>query len=106
AAGTPRAVTDTPTDLVARLLADHQVTNETLTNLAELYRIARYSTSEVSTDMRDRARAALTQLRGELLVSKSGPLAPAGPEPGSATPIVPRPAAPGDRPRPRPGGSA
>jgi hypothetical protein len=103
AAGTPRAVTDTPTDLVSRLLADHQVSTEALTNLADLYRIARYSTSEVSAGMRDRARAALMQLRGQLMVSRSGPLAPPGSETGVP---VPRPAAPGDRPRPRPGGPA
>jgi len=97
AAGTPRAVTDTPTDLVGRLLAEHQVSTEALTNLADLYRAARYGIGEISTDMRDRARAALVQLRGELMVSRSGPLAPGGAP-------MPRPAVPGDRPRPSPGG--
>jgi hypothetical protein len=65
-AGTPRQPGDTPTDLVLRLLAAHQVSSGVLYRLAELYRLARYATHAVDTGMRDRARAALRQLRAEL----------------------------------------
>jgi hypothetical protein len=66
AAGTPRQPGDTPTDLVARLLAEHQVSAAVLFPLAEVYRLARYATHTVDTTMRDQARAALGQLRAEL----------------------------------------
>jgi hypothetical protein len=66
AAGTPREPGDSPTDLVLRLLAAHQVSSGVLYPLAELYRLARYATHTVDTGMRDRARYALRQLRAEL----------------------------------------
>ncbi|MEN3306607.1 MAG: hypothetical protein V7603_2809 [Micromonosporaceae bacterium] len=74
AAGTPREPGDSPTDLVARLLAAHQVSAQVLYPLADVYRLARYATHTVDSGMRDQARAALRQLRAELTVSRSGPL--------------------------------
>jgi hypothetical protein len=66
AAGTPRAPGDSPTDLVLRLLAAHQVSSSVLYPLAEVYRLARYATHTVDERMRDQAQAALRQLRAEL----------------------------------------
>jgi hypothetical protein len=66
AAGTPRAPGDTSTDLVGRLLSEHQVSALALYELAEVYRLARYATHTVDSAMRDQARAALRQLRTEL----------------------------------------
>ena len=66
AAGTPREPGDTPTELVTRLLRGHDVSAAVLFALAEVYRLARYATHTVDTGMRDQARAALQQLRGEL----------------------------------------
>ncbi|HKD97575.1 MAG TPA: DUF4129 domain-containing protein [Micromonosporaceae bacterium] len=74
-AGTPRGAADTPTELVTRLLAAHQVTGGALSDLAELYRAARYGTGPVGADMRNRALTCLAQLRTELGRSRSGPLA-------------------------------
>jgi hypothetical protein len=65
-AGTPRQPGDSPTDLVLRLLAAHQVSPGVLYPLAELYQLARYATHAVDAGMRDRARSALRQLRAEL----------------------------------------
>jgi uncharacterized protein DUF4129 len=65
-AGTPRHPGDTPTELVGRLLAGHQVSAAVLYPLAEVYRVARYATHTVDVTMRDQARAALHQLRTEL----------------------------------------
>lgn len=75
AAGTPRQPGDAPADLVVRLLAAHQVSAAVLYPLADVYRLARYATHTVDPTMRDQARAALSQLRAELTVSRSGPLA-------------------------------
>jgi len=66
AAGTPREPGDTPTELVTRLLGGHDVSAPVLFALAEVYRLARYATHTVDAAMRDQARAALQQLRGEL----------------------------------------
>jgi hypothetical protein len=65
-AGTPREPGDTPTELVTRLLAGHDVSAAVLYALAEVYRLARYATHAVDTTMRDQARAALQQVRAEL----------------------------------------
>jgi hypothetical protein len=65
-AGTPRRPGDSPTDLVLRLLAAHQISAPVLYPLADLYRLARYATHSVDTGMRDQARSALRQLRAEL----------------------------------------
>jgi hypothetical protein len=94
AAGTPRHTADTPTDLVHRLLAEHQVSGAVLTTLADLYRQARYSSSTVPESVRDQARAALGQLRDELSRSTTGALAD--------PPLVPAGADRRPRPRPRP----
>jgi hypothetical protein len=75
AAGTSRAPGDTPSDLVARLLGDHQVSQAVLTSLASLYRTARYSTTWIEASMRDDALAAFEHLRAELVQSRSGLLA-------------------------------
>jgi hypothetical protein len=74
AAGTPRAAGDTPTEMVTRLLAAHQVSAPVLYALAEVYRRARYATHDVDSGMREQAKTALRQLRAELTVSHSGPL--------------------------------
>lgn len=66
AAGTHRAPGDTSTDLVGRLLAEHQVSAAVLYAMAEVYRLARYATHTVDSAMRDQARTALGQLRAEL----------------------------------------
>jgi Domain of unknown function (DUF4129) len=66
AAGTPRQVGDTSTELVERLLATSPVSGGVLAAFAALYREARFATHTVDIAMRDQARAALTQLRDEL----------------------------------------
>jgi hypothetical protein len=65
-AGTPRQPSDTPTDLVARLLAEHYIDAAVLAGFAEVYREARYATHVVDERMRAQARAALERLRAEL----------------------------------------
>ena len=73
--GTPRQPADAPDDLVQRLLAAHSVGPARLQELAELYRLARFSRAEL--DERDRAAAvrALSAVRGDLL---GEPVAAAG----------------------------
>jgi hypothetical protein len=66
AAGTPRQVGDTSTDLVLRLLGEHRVSAGALDGFAAVYRAARYGQHTVDESMRDLARAALRQLRQEL----------------------------------------
>jgi len=66
AAGTPRQAGDTSTDLVLRLLGEHRVSASALDGLAAVYRAARFGQHTVDESMRDLARAALRQLRGEL----------------------------------------
>jgi hypothetical protein len=84
AAGTPRQVTDTPTDLVTRLLAARgargrselaspassselaAVDSGVLAAFAEIYRRARYATHTVDEQMRGQARTALERVRSEL----------------------------------------
>lgn len=61
-AGFARRDTDSPTDLVARLLAGADVPAPVLGDLAALYRAARYAPDEVSDASRDAARQALTQV--------------------------------------------
>jgi hypothetical protein len=62
AAGLPRRETDSPTDLVTRLLAGADVPAPTLGELAVLYRAARYAPEEVTGASRDAARQALTEV--------------------------------------------
>jgi hypothetical protein len=66
AAGTPRRLGDTSTDLVLRLLREHRVDRRVLDRFAEIYREARYATHVVDETMRGQARSALRQLRTEL----------------------------------------
>jgi hypothetical protein len=65
-AGTPRQPSDSPTDLVTRLLAEHAVDAAALAGFADVYREARYATHVVDERMRGQARAALERLRAEL----------------------------------------
>lgn len=66
AAGTPREISDTPTDLVTRLLAAHRVDPTVLGAFADVYRRARYATHTVDEQMRGQARAALERVRSAL----------------------------------------
>ena len=66
AAGTPRHAGDSPTDLVARLLAEQRVDAAVLTPFAAVYRQARYATHTVDDQMRRQARSALERLRTDL----------------------------------------
>ena len=66
AAGTPRHAGDSPTDLVARLLAEQRVDASVLTPFAGVYRQARYATHTVDDQMRQQARMALERLRADL----------------------------------------
>ncbi len=69
AAGTPRAPSDAPADLVTRLLGAHEVSTAALSSLADLYRAARYSTNVIDNSMRARALSSLHTIRGQLEVS-------------------------------------
>lgn len=67
AAGLPRQVGDTPTDLVTRLLRGRTtVSADVLAAFAQVYREARYTTRTVDERMRSQARSALQRLRAEL----------------------------------------
>jgi hypothetical protein len=67
AAGVQRAAADTSSDLADRLVSLGLVVRaDVLAGLAELYRQARYAPHEVDRTMRERARAALVELRSEL----------------------------------------
>jgi hypothetical protein len=66
ATGVDHRASSTPSDLVAHLSARHRVSTDTLASLADLYRDARYSRHVIAASMRETARAALHQLRGEI----------------------------------------
>jgi hypothetical protein len=66
AAGTPRLAADTPTDLVARLLATHRVSDLALRRLADAYRLARYAPTEVADELAATAQQALRDISGQL----------------------------------------
>lgn len=67
AAGVKREVADTSTDLADRLVSLGLVVRvDVLAGLADLYRQARYAPHDVDHTMRERARAALVELRSEL----------------------------------------
>lgn len=66
-AGVPREPAETPAEFTVRVLALGNVSADALTELAELYREARFSTHESSEDDRQRARTALVRLREELV---------------------------------------
>ncbi|WP_203700194.1 DUF4129 domain-containing protein [Asanoa iriomotensis] len=70
AAGTPRQVGDSPTDLVYRLLHAHQISADVLAALADVYREARYATHTVDERMRTQARSALQRIRTELTTAE------------------------------------
>jgi hypothetical protein len=68
AAGTPREPGDTSTELVERLLAEHAITPSVLAGFGAVYREARFGTTHVvDATMREQARAALRQVRDELI---------------------------------------
>jgi Domain of unknown function (DUF4129) len=71
AAGTPRQVSDTPTDLVTRLLGDEHVDPAVLAAFADTYRRARFATHAVDEQMRGQARAALERIRSALTGGRS-----------------------------------
>jgi hypothetical protein len=64
--GAPREVADTPAELVAKVLARHDVPAATLRTLAGLYEDARFSAHPVDEADRDRARDALRQVADAL----------------------------------------
>ncbi|THV32042.1 DUF4129 domain-containing protein [Glycomyces paridis] len=66
AVGIERESSDTPADLVRRLLERHQLDGEALRRLSESYLRARYSPREVDESDRDQARDALLALRSQL----------------------------------------
>jgi hypothetical protein len=66
AAGTPKRIGDSPTDLVSRLLQAHAVNADVLAAFADVYREARYATHTVDDRMRVQARSALQRIRTEL----------------------------------------
>ncbi|MDG4763835.1 DUF4129 domain-containing protein [Solwaraspora sp. WMMD406] len=78
AAGTPRQIGDTPTDLVTRLLAGHAISGEVLSAFAGVYREARYARHPVDERTREQARSALRRLRGELTASATAGTAGGG----------------------------
>ena len=73
ASGTPRHVGDSPTDLVTRLLARHQVSQPVLDQLAAVYHEARYAAHVIDERMPETAAAALRQVRAELRSSRPAP---------------------------------
>jgi hypothetical protein len=81
AAGTPRLVGDSPTELVTRLLSAHQVSRPALEGFAEVYREARYATHPVGERSRHDAITALRQIRAEL---SGAARVPSGGGPGAA----------------------
>lgn len=66
AAGTPRQIGDSPTDLVTRLLSAHRVSRAVLDGFAAVYREARYATHPIDEGARQTAITALRHVRGEL----------------------------------------
>ncbi len=71
AAGISRAAGETSAELVSRLLAGTAASPTVLDRFAAVYRHARFATHTVDVSMRDEARAALTQLRDELVMGVS-----------------------------------
>ncbi|HEY1178231.1 MAG TPA: DUF4129 domain-containing protein [Phytomonospora sp.] len=65
-AGTARMVSDTPGDLVTRLLSAHRVNDRALQRLADSYRQARYAPDVVTEQVRADARQALVEIDAEL----------------------------------------
>jgi hypothetical protein len=68
-AGTPRRAAETSAELTERVLAEHQVTAQTLRRLAALYREARFSRHRLGEQARDEARELFERVRDELRVT-------------------------------------
>jgi hypothetical protein len=66
AVGIEREASDTPADLVRKLLERHQLDGNALRQLSEAYLRARYSPHQVGEADRDRARDALIALQAQL----------------------------------------
>lgn len=76
AAGTGRRPGDTSTELVERLLTEHEITGSVLASFGAVYRQARFAPHVIDAQMREQARAALIQVRDELVreaPARSGP---------------------------------
>jgi len=71
-AGTHRSAPETTSELVGRLIDRHPVSSGPLLRLADLYREARYSRHELPESARAEARAALEQLRAQIVSSPVG----------------------------------
>lgn len=65
-AGLPRRPADTSAELAGRMLATLPLSSDRLTELAGLYREARFSSHPMSAQAIERAQRALARLRGEL----------------------------------------
>lgn len=70
-AGIERESSDTPADLVRKLLERHELDGTALRHLSEAYLRARYSPHQVGEPDRDRARDALIALQAQLGVRES-----------------------------------
>jgi hypothetical protein len=66
AVGIERETSDTPADLVRKLLERHALDGDSLYRLSEAYLRARYSPHQVGEADRDRARDALIALQAQL----------------------------------------
>jgi Domain of unknown function (DUF4129) len=87
AAGTQREPGDTSTELVERLLAEHAITPGVLAGFAAVYREARFAPHVIDARMREQARAALRQVRDELVREATAePSASAPAEPAASAP--------------------
>jgi uncharacterized protein DUF4129 len=65
-AGIEKTPAETASELTERVLGTHQVSRQTLSRLADLYREARFSVHPLGDDARREAREALEQIRREL----------------------------------------
>ncbi|MGH8793918.1 MAG: DUF4129 domain-containing protein [Stackebrandtia sp.] len=65
-AGVARLASETPAELVQRVLAACRVDDRALSELADAYRRARYAPHDVDVDLRQRARAALAAVDAQL----------------------------------------
>jgi hypothetical protein len=72
-AGVARRPAETAAELTGRVLAAYRVSAGVLTELADLYREARFSRHRLGEPERDRARAALAQGSAELAGSRTSP---------------------------------
>lgn len=70
AAGTHRLAADTPADLVERLLAGHRVDGQSLQQLADAYRLARYAPATVGPELVAVAQEALRAIDAQLRIRR------------------------------------